>query len=166
MRLLVQSEKEEAVPLRACDLLGDRAQGIEAPAFPLEAVIEHRHDDASVPELLDQDAARHRHARVVSLGHRGRGGSVQGDAVTKPRCILRDPNAKPCFARDGQGVLARLLGQTTLLARLQFPGDLPVQVLAMRRAAFLAEQLQVALLKLRHAHLREPADRRLHALSG
>src|SRR5271166_2336636 len=86
--LLGQTEEEVAIPLRACDLLGDGAQGGEAASIVFEAVVEHPDDNRAILVVLHEQAAGHRQSRVMLRRYGNRRRTIESDPFPPPRKVL------------------------------------------------------------------------------
>src|SRR5450759_1247415 len=126
--LLGQTEEEVTIPLRACDLLGDGAQGGEAASIVFEAVVEHPDDNRAILVVLHEQRARHRQSCVMLRRDGSRRSTVEGDPFPPPREVLSNANAQFRIACNLKRVLAGGFRQTAVFARLHMPGELPAEM--------------------------------------
>ena len=95
--LLRQPEKQQAIPLGARDLLGDRAERLVALALELKAIVEDLHDVGLALEILDEQAGRYRQPALVGWRHARRGRVIQRLPVARPRRIVGDADSEVQF---------------------------------------------------------------------
>ena len=121
--LLDQTEKEEAVPLGAGNLLGNSTERCKATAIVLKPIVESLHDNRLSFEVLDQETSRHRQARVVSRRY-ARGYRVLGSLPTTAS-VPTGSDSKRRIPRNCQRPPVSRFRQAALGLGLHVPGDLP-----------------------------------------
>src|SRR6266700_1141441 len=142
-RIRGEAEEYKAVPVPAGHLVGDGAEGTEDPAVILETGGEDFDQHRLAFEAAPEQSSRGREPSVMA--------QCDGRVYRAGR-LRMSPGAESGLPGDRESMLARFLGQTTLGAGLQFPGELPAQIEGVRDRRILAKQQSMNSLQSRNAH--------------